>query len=178
MPRSLRWYIFLHRNRLYIYISAGLIIMVSAFCIGWAIHSYRAYLEQQTLYESVQMNSESKLIREQYHNAQERLSTLLQQQNTWDSQFLFVTILDAAMAMNGGVTLQHIEFTDSGFSVDGTATNEDVYHNYRQYVQAHMRKVTCDGKQQVEKESGQCTFHLDGHTKQHDTNSKENHPSL
>ena len=66
--------------------------MVSAFCIGWAIHSYRAYLEQQTLYESVQMNSESKLIREQYHNAQERLSTLLQQQNTWDSQFLFVTI--------------------------------------------------------------------------------------
>ena len=73
--------------------------MVSAFCIGWAIHSYRAYLE-------------------------------------------------------------------------------NVYHNYRQYVQAHMRKVTCDGKQQVEKESGQCTFHLDGHTKQHDTNSKENHPSL
>ena len=36
--------------------------MVSAFCIGWAIHSYRAYLEQQTLYESVQMNSESNSI--------------------------------------------------------------------------------------------------------------------
>ena len=41
-----------------------------------------------------------------------------------------------------------------------------------------MKQVICDGKQQVEKADGPCSFHLDGHTKQHNTKPKEDIPSV
>ena len=82
------------------------------------------------------------------------------------------------MSTRGTITLRHIEFSDGGFTVDGDATNDEAYHSYVQYIQAHMKQVICDGKQQVEKADGPCSFHLDGHTKQHDTKPKENIPSV
>lgn len=178
MPRSLRWYILLCNYKLYIYIGAGMIALLSAFCLGLAIYSYKAYGEQVMTYEQVQADEKSVAIHQQYDDIQEKISQLLQQHKQFNEQSTLVILLDGAMASQGNILLRHIEFSDGSFTIDGNATNEDVYHSYIQYIQSHMREVTCDGKQQVEKESGTCSFHLDGHTKQHASKSKEGNPVL
>lgn len=109
---------------------------------------------------------------------EDTMSRLLQHGAQLDEQYCLVTLLDGAMATKGTITLRHIEFSDGGFTVDGNATNDEAYYSYVQYIQAHMKQVICDGKQQVEKANGPCSFHLDGHTKQHDTKPKEDSPSV
>lgn len=178
MPRSLRWYIWLCKYKLYIYATAGVIILLSAFCLGMGVYSYKIYIEQVAKYEQIQMDEQSKQIRNQYHAMEDTMSQLLQHGAQLDNQYCLVTLLDGAMSTRGTITLRHIEFSDGGFTVDGNATNDEAYHSYVQYVQAHMKQVICDGKQQVEKADGSCSFHLDGHTKQHDTKPKEDIPSV
>ena len=95
-----------------------------------------------------------------------------------DNQYCLVTLLDGAMSTRGTITLRHIEFSDGGFTVDGDATNDEAYHSYVQYIQAHMKQVICDGKQQVEKADGPCSFHLDGQYKTACTKPKEDIPSV
>ena len=165
MPRSLRWYIWLCKYKLYIYATAGVIILLSAFCLGMGVYSYKTYTEQVAKYEQIQMDEQSKQIRDQYHAMEDTMSRLLQHGAQLDNQYCLVTLLDGAMSTRG-------------MTVDCNATNDEAYHSYVQFVQAHMKQVICDGKQQVEKADGPCSFHLDGHTKQHDTKPKEDIPSV
>ena len=74
MPRSLRWYILLCNYKLYIYIGAGMIALLSAFCLGLAIYSYKAYGEQVMTYEQVQADEKSVAIHQQYDDVQEKIS--------------------------------------------------------------------------------------------------------
>lgn len=178
MPRSLRWYIWLCKYKLYIYISAGMLILLGAFCLGTAGYSYKTYIEQVARYKQIQDNEKSNDVRQQYHTIQEKISQLLKSHEQINEQSTLVILLDGAMITKGNLSIRHIEFSDGGFTVDGDATNDEAYHSYVQYVQAHMKQVICDGKQQVEKADGPCSFHLDGHTKQHDTKPKEDIPSV
>ena len=78
MPRSLRWYIWLCKYKLYIYATAGVIILLSAFCLGMGVYSYKTYTEQVAKYEQIQMDEQSKQIRDQYHAMEDTMSRLLQ----------------------------------------------------------------------------------------------------
>lgn len=178
MPRSLRWYIWVCKYKLYIYISAGMLILLGAFCLGTACYSYKTYIEQVARYEQIQDDEKSNDVRQHYHTIQEKISQLLKSHEQINEQSTLVILLDGAMITKGNLSIRHIEFSDEGFSVDGSATNENVYHSYIQYVQSHMKKVTFDGKQQVEKAEGICSFHLEGHTKQHDAPTKESNSDV
>ena len=78
MPRSLRWYIWLCKYKLYIYATTGVIILLSAFCLGMGIYSYNMYTEQVAKYEHIQNDEQSKDIRDQYHAMEDTMSRMLQ----------------------------------------------------------------------------------------------------
>lgn len=83
MPRSLRWYILLCNYKLYIYIGAGMIALLSAFCLGLAIYSYKAYGEQVMTYEQVQADEKSvamTMFKKKYRNYCNNIKSLMSNQ--------------------------------------------------------------------------------------------------
>ena len=174
LPRYVRWYVRLQRYKWYIYIVSIAIFLFAIVSIVVLIEGYNDYKAIQRQWLAIQNNEDNQRVLKEYESLQQLIHKTLQRKSSYDTQYIAITLLDGAMTNHGNVTIQNITFTDDGFSMVGIANSDESYQSYMQYVQSHLIRWICNGKQDIQQDSGYTVFHMDGHPKEHEHSHAEN----
>lgn len=76
------------------------------------------------------------------------------------------------IAMEQGISLQHLHIKDGQISVDGIGVTDDACRKFIASLQHRLIGMECHGT--VKADKGVYTFHMDGSKREHNVSGQEN----
>ena len=174
MPRSLHWHSLWHRYRYYLYGMSIVYGIVGLLSIGCCLLSYEHYKAEKSELLALVENPQYQSIEKQYEEITLVKQQLLKNRSGKDTSYLHqnsmvIYVLDVAMEQ--GISLQHLNIKDEHITVDGIGVSDEACRKFIASLQQRLIGLECHGTVKADKEM--YTFHMEGSKGEHNSSSRE-----
>ena len=174
MPRSLYWHSMWHRYRYYLYGMSIIYGIVGLLSIGCCLLSYEHYKAEKSELLTLVENPQYQSIEKQYEEITSVKQQLLKNRSRKDTSYLHqnsmvIYVLDVAMEQ--GISLQHLNIKDGHITVDGIGVSDEACRKFIASLQQRLIGLECHGTVKADKEM--YTFHMEGSKGEHNSSSRE-----
>lgn len=174
MPRSLHWHSLWHRYRYYLYGMSIVYGIVGLLSIGCCLLSYEHYKAEKSELLALVENPQYQSIEKQYEEITLVKQQLLKNRSGKDTSYLHqnsmvIYVLDVAMEQ--GISLQHLNIKDGHITVDGIGVSDEACRKFIASLQQRLIGLECHGTVKADKEM--YTFHMEGSKGEHNSSSRE-----
>ncbi len=174
MPRSLYWHSIWHRYRYYLYgisIVYGIMGLIS---IGYCWTSYEHYKAEKLELSSLLENPQYQSIKKQHTDIMAVKKQILKTSSRNDKSQIYqntIVLYVLDMAMEQGISLQHLNIKEGHIIVDGLGASDEVCRKFIAGLQQKLVGMECHGT--VKADQGIYTFHVEGSKGELSTSSKD-----
>lgn len=174
MPRSLRWHSLWHKYRYYLYgmsIAYGIVGLLS---LGYCWTSYEHYKSEKSELSSLLENPQYQSIGKQYADiiaVKDQILKTSSRNNTSSVIQNTIVLYVIDIAMEQGISLQHLHIKDEHISADGIGHSDEACRKFIASLQQRLIGMDCHGT--VKADQGIYTFHMEGSKGEHNTSSRE-----
>lgn len=174
MPRSLYWHGIWHRYRYYLYGMSIIYGIVGLLSLGYCWSSYEHYKAEKSELLSLLQNPQYQSIGKQYGDiiaVKDQILKNSSKNNTSSMIQNTIVLYVIDIAMEQGISLQHLHIKDGQISVDGIGVTDDACRKFIASLQHRLIGMECHGT--VKADKGIYTFHVEGSKGEHNTSSRE-----
>ena len=174
MPRSLHWHSMWHRYRYYLYGMSIIYGIVGLLSLGYFWTSYEHYKSEKSELLSLLENPQYQSIGKQYADiiaVKDQILKNSSKNNTSSMIQNTIVLYVIDIAMEQGISLQHLHIKDGQISVDGVGVTDDACRKFIASLQHRLIGMECHGT--VKADKGIYTFHVEGSKGEHNTSSRE-----
>ena len=174
MPRSLHWHSLWHRYRYYLYGMSIVYGIVGLLSIGCCLSSYEYYKAEKSELLTLLENPQYQSIEKQYGEITSIKHQILKNRSGKDTSHLHqnsmvIYVLD--IAMEQGISLEHLNIKDGHITVDGIGVSDEACRKFIASLQQRLIGLECHGT--VKADKGIYTFHMEGSKGEHNSSSRE-----
>ena len=174
MPRSLRWHSVWHKYRYYLYGMSIVYGIVGLIVIGWCWSGYKQYKTEKAELLTLLENSQYQSIGKQYEDIASVKNKILKNSSGKNKETIFqntIVLYVLDIAMEQGISLQHLNIKDEHISVDGIGHSDEACRKFIASLQQRLIGMDCHGT--VKADQGIYTFHMEGSKGEHNISSRE-----
>lgn len=174
MPRSLHWHSLWHRYRYYLYGMSIVYGIVGLLSIGCCLSSYEHYKAEKSELLTLLENPHYQSIEKQYGEITSIKHQILKNRSGKDisdlhQNSMVIYVLD--IAMEQGISLEHLNIKDGHIMVDGIGVSDEACRKFIASLQQRLIGMECHGT--VKADKGIYTFHMEGSKGEHNSSSRE-----
>ena len=174
MPRSLHWHSIWHRYRYYLYGMSIIYGIVGLIAIGCCLSNYEQYKTEKAELLTLLENPQYQSIEKQYEDIASVKNKILKNSSGKNKKPIFqntIVLYVLDIAMEQGISLQHLNIKDEHISVDGIGHSDEACRKFIASLQQRLIGMDCHGT--VKADQGIYTFHMEGSKGEHNTSSRE-----
>ena len=153
----------------WIIFSIIVVVLIFIGAIYCSVHSYYNYVQVNKAYNTYIASVEFKKIEDDIKTYELHLLELEQKKNISATRNQLLQLLDIVNQMQHKeqrVYLQTIKFSEKGFSIVGIANDSDVWKQFSQKIETHIKGIEVSGKHEKNGTMDGVLFRMDGSTRE------------